>query len=72
MVMTSPKTCLDSSGLLNRRSKRSTVESALSVDYGATSLAAGPWSTAMSSGYADSKCLPCVDDILTPLCLTSV
>ena len=37
--------------------------------HGAARFAAGPWSTAMSSGDAESKCLPCVDDILTPLCL---
>ena len=49
------KTGLDSPGILNRRSKRSTVESAMSVDYGAASGAAGPWSTLMSSGYAESK-----------------
>ena len=35
------------------------------MDYGAARVAAGPWYTAMSSGYAESKCLPFVDAILT-------
>jgi len=42
------------------------------VYYGAARFAAGPWSTAMSSVYAESKCLPCVDCNLTSLCVNRV
>ena len=45
------------------------MERAASVDHGAASVDCGPWSTAMSSVYDASKCLPCVDDILTFPCV---
>ena len=38
-------------------------------DHGAASGSAGPWSTAMSSVYAEGKCLHFVDAILPFHCL---
>ena len=44
----------------------------MSVGYGAASGAAGPWSTLISSAYAESKWLPFDDCNLTSLCLNRV
>ena len=52
-------------GFLNRVRKEIRSAEAMKVDYGAASGSAGPWSTVMSSVYAESECLSFVDAILT-------